>query len=195
MLDITGTTFQFIYDGTTWEVTATAGKQGATGLTGATGPITTGTASGVCFFNNSGNLSTDNALTWNSTSDILTVSGTITTNNLDVNARYTEGYDNVSIVSNALTLDLSTGNLFNCTLNANINTMTVTNVPSGVGVGLTLILTADGTLRTVNWPTTTKWPGGTAPTMTSTNGKVDIFSLLTVNSGVTWYGFTGGQNF
>jgi hypothetical protein len=38
-----------------------------------------------------------------------------------------------------------------------------------------------------------KWPGGTAPTLTTTNGKYDIFSFI--YDGTNWYGFIGGQNF
>jgi hypothetical protein len=39
------------------------------------------------------------------------------------------------------------------------------------------------------------WPGGTAPTLTSTNGKEDIFSFVTIDGGTTWFAFNGGQNF
>jgi hypothetical protein len=35
LLDILGTTFEFIYDGTTWQITSTAGRQGLQGTTGA----------------------------------------------------------------------------------------------------------------------------------------------------------------
>jgi hypothetical protein len=195
LLDISNTTYQFIYDGTTWEIVATAGKQGATGPSGATGAVPSGSASGVCFFGSGGSISSDTALIWNSGADVLTVNGRTVTNDLDINARYTESFDNIAISSNTLTVNLASGNLFTCSLNANINTMNVTNIPSGVGVGFTLIFTADGTQRTVTWPSGTKWPGGTSPTMTSGNAKIDVFSLLTTNSGVNWLGFVGGQNF
>jgi hypothetical protein len=35
LLDIIGTTFEFIYDGSTWQITSTAGRQGLQGATGA----------------------------------------------------------------------------------------------------------------------------------------------------------------
>lgn len=203
-LTIPDTIYTFFYDSSTWEIIATAGRQGATGpagsngsvgATGATGPSPSGTPSGIAFFQTSNTITTDTSLIWNSGEDTLHVSGIIKTNDLDVNARYTESFDNIAISSNTLTVNLASGNLFTCSLNANINTMTVTNVPSGVGVGFTLIFTADGTARTVTWPTGTLWPGGTGPTMTSTNNKRDVFSLLTTNSGVTWLGFIGGQNY
>lgn len=100
-----------------------------------------------------------------------------------------------SISSGTLTLDCSTGNIFAVSLNANITTLTFSNVPSsGTAYALTLSFTADGTARTVTWGSAIKWPGGTAPTLTSTNAKVDTFVLTTWDGGTTWYAFTAGQN-
>lgn len=100
-----------------------------------------------------------------------------------------------SISSGTLTLDCSAGNVFAVSLNANITTLSFSNVPStGTAYGLTLALTADGTARTVTWGSAVKWPGGTAPTLTSTNGKVDNVVLYTHDGGTTWYAFTAGQN-
>lgn len=39
------------------------------------------------------------------------------------------------------------------------------------------------------------WPSGTAPTLTTTNGKMDVFSFLSYDYGVTWLAFNAGQNF
>jgi len=100
-----------------------------------------------------------------------------------------------TISSGTLTLDCSAGNVFNVALNANITTLSFTNVPaSGTAFALTLLLTADGTARTVTWGAAVKWPGGTAPTLTSTDGKVDTFVLFTHDGGTNWFAYTGGQN-
>ena len=101
-----------------------------------------------------------------------------------------------TISTNTLTLDCSTGNVFAVSLNANITTLAFTNIPAtGTAYGLTLALTADGTARTVTWGAAVKWSSGTAPTLTSTSGKVDIFVLSTWDNGTTWFAFVGGQNF
>lgn len=101
----------------------------------------------------------------------------------------------ISISSNTLTVDLSSGaTVFYVSLNANINTFSVTNVPASVS-SFTLILTADGTPRSITWGGSVKWPGATPPTLTSTNNKVDILSFVSMDGGSTWYGFVGGQNF
>jgi len=100
-----------------------------------------------------------------------------------------------TISAGTLSLNCSTGNIFHVALNANITTLSFTNVPTtGTAYGLTLALTADGTARTVTWGASVKWPGGTAPTLTSTNAKVDIFVLTTWDGGTTWYAFVSGQN-
>lgn len=98
-----------------------------------------------------------------------------------------------SISAGSLTLDVSKGTIFNVPLNADVTSLSITNVPSGSS-GLTVLFTADGTPRSVTWGASVLWPGGSAPTITSTNGKVDIFSLVTTNGGTNWYGFVGGQN-
>jgi hypothetical protein len=46
----------------------------------------------------------------------------------------------------------------------------------------------------VTWGSAVKWPSGTAPTLTSTNTKVDTFVLTTYDGGTTWYAFVAGQN-
>lgn len=108
---------------------------------------------------------------------------------------YADTRANPSISSNTLTLDLSTANVFDVSLNANITTLTISNPPaSGTSFTFVLQLTADGTARSVTWGASVKWPGGTAPTLTSTNGKVDTFVFMTDDGGTNWFAFTAGQN-
>jgi hypothetical protein len=108
---------------------------------------------------------------------------------------YKEIYTSPTISTGQLTLNLSNGNVFNVSLNANITIMTITNVPSSsFAANFSLIFTADGTARGVAWAPAIKWPSGTAPTLTSTNGKRDVFSFVTTDGGTNWYGFVGGQN-
>jgi hypothetical protein len=101
-----------------------------------------------------------------------------------------------AISSGTLTLNCSLGNVFQASLNAAITTLTISNIPTtGSAFGLTLAFTMDGTARAVTWPAAVKWSGGTAPTLTSTNNKVDIFCLTTWDGGTTWFAMVGGQNF
>ena len=65
--------------------------------------------------------------------------------------------------------------------------------PSGGGQ-FTLLLKQDATgSRTVTWPSTVRWAGGTAPTLTATAGRTDVVTFL--SDGTYWLGFVGGLNF
>lgn len=96
----------------------------------------------------------------------------------------------------AATLDLENGNSFEVTLTDNC-TFTFSNPPaSGTSGSFTLILRQDATgSRTVTWPTSVDWAGGTAPTISSAASSVDVYTFLTVDGGTTWFGFTAGQAF
>jgi len=108
---------------------------------------------------------------------------------------YSETKTAPSIATGVLTLDLSLGNHFQASLNANITTLTISNIPaSGKAASFVLVLVADGTLRTVAWPAAVKWADATAPTMTSTLNKTDVFSFLSYDGGTSWLGFIMGQN-
>jgi hypothetical protein len=109
---------------------------------------------------------------------------------------YSETISSPAITSGTLTLNLETSNIFTVSLNAAITTINITNVPaSGSGASFTLIFTADGTPRSVTWPAAIKWAGGTAPTLTSTSGKIDTFAFFSSDGGTSWTGYVGGQNF
>jgi hypothetical protein len=101
-----------------------------------------------------------------------------------------------SISAGTLTLDLNTAQVFDVSLNANITTLTINNVPATASkvVSFTLVLTADGTARTVAWPAAFRFPANTAPTITSTLNKRDIFVFFTTDNGTSWNAFTSGQN-
>lgn len=57
-------------------------------------------------------------------------------------------------------------------------TFTFSNPPKA-GTLITIVLVQDGTgSRTVTWPATVKWSGGTAPTLTTTASKRDVFTFV-----------------
>ena len=109
---------------------------------------------------------------------------------------YSETYATASISAGTLTLDLQNSNIFRVTRNANITTLSITNpIASGSAHSFTLIFDANGTSYTITWPAAVKWPGGTAPTITTTNGRSDMFVFYTNNAGTTWYAMAAAQNF
>lgn len=94
------------------------------------------------------------------------------------------GFVTTNIVAvGALDVDCSAGNYFTKTINAN-STFTFSNAPSSRSFSFTLELTH--TSGTVTWPAAVKWPGDTAPTLTT--GKTHLFMFVTDDAGTRWRG-------
>jgi hypothetical protein len=90
-----------------------------------------------------------------------------------------------------VTFDLSLSDRHTLTLGGN-RTLALSN--DTVGQELTLILTQDATgSRTVTWWSGIKWPGGTAPTLSTAAGALDVFTFLKTGAG-SYLGFVKGQN-
>ncbi len=75
----------------------------------------------------------------------------------------------------ATTIDFSSGDIVTLTLNAS-TTLTLSNPITGLFYFIKAIQDATGS-RTITWPGTVKWSGGTAPTLTTTAAKTDIITL------------------
>ena len=93
------------------------------------------------------------------------------------------------------TIDLESGNVFEITLTGNC-TFSFSNPPAtGKGGSFTLILKQDGTGgRTVTWPASVNWAGGSAPALTTTADAIDILAFATTDAGTNWYGFLSGSD-
>jgi hypothetical protein len=91
--------------------------------------------------------------------------------------------------STAITLDLANGTMQDITLTAST---TITMPTAVAGKSFILFLRSGAGTYTVAW-TTVKWPGGTAPTVTATASRLDIYSFF--SDGTNWYGITVSQNY
>ena len=92
--------------------------------------------------------------------------------------------------STAITLALTNGTVQIITLTGNA-TITMPTAVSGKSFIMYLRQDATGS-RSVTW-STVNWAGGTAPTITGTASKQDIYSFF--SDGTSWYGVTVGQNY
>jgi hypothetical protein len=110
---------------------------------------------------------------------------------------YAETSPTPVISAGVLNLDLDTGSVFEVLLTANVTSLTLANPPAtGRAGSATLILKQDSTGgRTLTWPSSVRWAGGTAPVITPAANAVDVYAFVTRNAGVTWFGFPGGQGF
>lgn len=107
---------------------------------------------------------------------------------------FSNGYTEETVTANtgtAYTIDLANGSVQILTLTGNV---TYTFPTATAGRSFLLIEKQDGTGgRTVTWPAAVKWPSGTAPTITSTASRSDLFGFTA--DGTNWIGRVVGQNY
>ena len=107
---------------------------------------------------------------------------------------YAETY-NASSGTGTVDLDLETGNVFQHTASGGNVTFTFSNPPaSGKAGSFTLKWIQDSSDRTITWPASVDWAGGSAPDVTSGSAKVDMYVFTTFDAGTTWYGFQSGAD-
>jgi hypothetical protein len=105
-----------------------------------------------------------------------------------------EGIVNVTLASNAGTLDWTAGNIYYIATAPTANmTFNATNVPTDVDKAMTInVVVTQGstgyiptTFQIAGSSQTIRWSGGTTPTPTSSAGKLDIFTftLLRITGG------------
>ena len=95
----------------------------------------------------------------------------------------------IGITSATTTIDLSNGNVIYATQSAD----TTVSFASTANGNVYFIRTKDDntTARTITWPDSIQWDGGTAPTLIQVNPRstdAQIFLLVTRDMGLTWYG-------
>jgi len=137
--------------------------------------------------------------TWSSTISSATLGATLSCADVTIERPEFKDYGETLTTANTsttYTIDLTKGNIFELTLTGNC-TYTFSNPPgSGIGGSFTLIQKQDGSgSRTVSWPASVDWAGGSGPTISSGANDVDVFTFVTTDAGTTWYGFTAGQDF
>jgi hypothetical protein len=121
------------------------------------------------------------APTWSSSITTLTLTNPTITN-------YTETRFTANS-STAITLNLANGTMQDITLTGS---PTITMPTATAGKSFLLMLRSGSGSYTVTW-STVKWPSGTAPTVTTTASRMDIYSFY--SDGTNWYGTTVGQNY
>lgn len=111
---------------------------------------------------------------------------TTTTSNRAISLNYSNAQ---SFVVNMQSSALHTVSFANWPTTSPLRVLTATMIMKFPGTG------GAATTATVSWPSSVKWPGGTAPTITNKAGATDVFSFVSYDNGTSWLGFTGGQEF
>lgn len=104
-----------------------------------------------------------------------------------------EGVVTATGVSTTYNVSLTNGNVHDITLTAATQIVLPTGLTAGFAIQATMMIRNQTFAYT--WSANVKWAGGTAPTPSSTTGKTDVVSLVTVDGGTNWQGFPGGLGF
>jgi hypothetical protein len=99
------------------------------------------------------------------------------------------------VVTANVTVDLAAGNVQMLVLSAN-TTVTFTGATNGVACSVSLYVSQDTTGgRVVTWNNAVKWPGGIAPTLTTSASGTDLLIFETLDGGASWFGSLAGTDF
>lgn len=123
-----------------------------------------------------------------SISGSLEVIGTITSSSNNI----LDNYQALGSKNTDFIIDCDLGSVISFTLAGDLSLTLNANVVSDKAREIKLIITKQSTYN-ITWPDSVMWDSSTAPVLTS--DKINILTLLTVDNGTTWYGFTNGLNF
>lgn len=124
--------------------------------------------------------------------DYVTPTGSETLTNKTLTNPTITNYTETPFTANtgtAITIALTNGTVQILTLTGS---PTITMPTAVAGKSFIIMLKTGAGSFTVTW-STVKWPAGTAPTITSTASRQDVFSFF--SDGTNWYGSTLGQNY
>lgn len=185
-LTVAGTSggIPYFSSGTAWASSAALAAN-AIVLGGGAGvaPATTTTGTGVV-------TAINNAV--NTTGGLVTVDGSAVLTNKTLTNPTVTNYTETPFTANtstAITIALTNGTVQILTLTGS---PTITMPAAVSGKSFIIMLKTGAGSFTVTW-STVKWPAGTAPTITSTASRQDVFSFF--SDGTNWYGSTLGQNY
>jgi hypothetical protein len=100
------------------------------------------------------------------------------------------------IKTETLSINLTTGSFFTLDMQgvgANIDTFTTTGTATGVTI-FDLRVIQGSTARQFDWDAMSNVKWVSAPTLSTTNDAVDVYSFTTYDNGTTWYGEIVGQD-
>jgi hypothetical protein len=103
-------------------------------------------------------------------------------------------FDNGTQSAN-FTIDWAKGDHQRVKLGAAGLTVTFLNPQAGKHLKLEVVQDATGSRTITTWPTAVKWPGGTAPTLTTTANRLDLFDFLYDQVLTNYRGSTVGLNY
>lgn len=104
---------------------------------------------------------------------------------LEAISGYSLAKTSLANVSATTTLDMAAANFFSAQVSGSTS-FVFANVPSSVYASGLILEITNGGGYTITWPSSVKWPSGTAPTITTSG--TDVFTFITDDGGSVWRG-------
>ena len=128
-----------------------------------------------------------------------TAVATISTNSVHYSKGVSETKGTSTNATNAMSVDLATGNFFEIDLqnnNATVSSMTFSNpAATGKASAWTIKWIQGSTARALTYPAAVKWSGGVDQVITPKKKKKHIVSMFTMDGGTTIYASVVGSAF
>lgn len=161
---------------------ATGAVEGVSTVNGATGAIDTSTLT-----LHVAGISSDGGGTFGA--EVNLQDNNLTRSNLK---DFSEDVNAIGSVSTNTVINFEDGNVQTVTITGNCQ-FSFSNPPASGKSGTITLLITNGGSATTTWAAAVKWPGGVAPSLTSSG--IDVVSFVTTDGGTNIYGFVGGINF
>ena len=116
---------------------------------------------------------------------------------VDYKKGISENANTLTQSSATITIDLATGTFFEFTLTENVTGWTFSNVPaSGTACAWVIKITQHASsAKTVAYPSSVKWSGGTDHIMSTATNAIDVISMFTIDGGTIIYANEVGKAF
>ena len=168
-------------------VVISTGSNGAVTISSSASGGSPGGSNTQIQFNDSGVFSGSANLSFNKTTNSLSLSGSLVVTGSAV-VSGSQAYIAIDANGNTTSttdVDWDTGNVQTFTLNANPTTFTFSNGKAGATYMLIIKQNSAGSY-TISWPGSVSWPSATIPTMSSGSNKYDVYSF--VYDGTIYFG-------
>lgn len=107
-------------------------------------------------------------------------------------AAVTEPVTVLAISAGVVNIDCSLGSYFSLALNANVTSITFTNLPAAGNAKTVMVqITQDSTPRTVAFPASFDWAGGVTGVVSVGSGARDLLAITSFDQGSAWLATLG----
>lgn len=181
---------QIIYNGATWD--KIDNTEAVTSVAGRVGPVVVGIAdlAGLQDALDAKLGATATAAAATKLATPRTINGVAFDGTGNIQIGQLDAVNALAISSGAVAIDCALGDAFTLTLTGNVTAVTFANLQAaGKSTFAILKIKQDATGgRTITWPSSVKWAGGTAYVPSAAANAVDTVGLMTLDAGTTWQG-------